>query len=217
MNDVEFILKEDIKAKKQAGRGYRYKKNGSKSKKCRLPSDSLSKKEIEKMNGECKVYNINKPMTYKEFCAMPADIQIMYLENLRDKYGASLLDIANMMGCKYTTLTGHKRITLDEKPAFISYNSSRLDIESWNRFINGEKAEDSVSEGSDENLGDTCGIGNSFDTERLSYNEVVPKADIVNGSINLKGKADDIFRKMSDILGCENEYDIYVCFKSVSK
>ena len=49
MNDVEFILKEDIKEKKQAGRGYYHKKNGSKSKKCRLPSDSLSKKEIEKI------------------------------------------------------------------------------------------------------------------------------------------------------------------------
>lgn len=48
MNDIEFILKEDIKKKKQAGSGYRYKKNGSKSKKCSLPSDNLSKKEIEK-------------------------------------------------------------------------------------------------------------------------------------------------------------------------
>lgn len=48
MNDIEFILKEDIKEKKKAGSGYRYKKNGSKSKKCTLPSDNLSKKEIEK-------------------------------------------------------------------------------------------------------------------------------------------------------------------------
>ena len=61
MNDIEFILKEDIKKKKQAGSGYRYKKNGSKSKKCSLPSDHLSKKEIEKMNGECKVYNGYRP------------------------------------------------------------------------------------------------------------------------------------------------------------
>lgn len=144
MNDIENLLKEEIKDKKQAGSGYRYKKNGRKSKKCSLPSDHLSKKEIEKMNGECKVYNINKPMTYKEFCAMPVDIQIMYLENLRDKYGASLLDIANMMGCKYTTLTEHKRITLNEKPAFISYNSSRLDIEPWNRFVNCEEVDESL-------------------------------------------------------------------------
>ena len=85
MNDVEFILKEDIKEKKQAGRGYYHKKNGSKSKKCHLPSDSLSKKEIEKMNGECKVYNFNKLMSYSNFCAMPVDLQIKYLETLRVK------------------------------------------------------------------------------------------------------------------------------------
>lgn len=77
MNDIENLLKEEIKDKKQAGSGYRYKKNGRKSKKCSLPSDYLSKKEIEKMNGECKVYNINKPMTYKEFCAMPVDKRIV--------------------------------------------------------------------------------------------------------------------------------------------
>ena len=48
MNDIEKLLKADIKEKKQACSGYRYKKNGSKSKKCNLPSDHLSKKEIEK-------------------------------------------------------------------------------------------------------------------------------------------------------------------------
>ena len=212
MNNIENLLKEDIKEKKQACYGYRYKKNGSKSKKCSLPSDHLSKKEIEKMNGVCKVYNINKPMTYKEFCAMPIDIQIMYLENLRDKYGASLLDIANMMGCKYTTLTEHKRIALDEKPAFISYNSSRLDIESWNRFINGEKAEDAVEPEPDEEV-----EGNSNDTEGLNYNEIIPKADIINGTMKFKGKAGDILRRMMDILGYDNEYEICVCFKSVNK
>lgn len=212
MNDIESLLKEEIKEKKQAGSGYRYKKNGRKSKKCSLPSDHLSKKEIEKMNGECKVYNINKPMTYNDFCAMPVDIQIMYLENLRDKYGASLLDIANMMGCKYTTLTEHKRKILDEKPAFISYQNSRLDVDAWNRFVNCEEADEPVEPESDEEV-----EGNSNDTEGLNYNEVVPKADIISGTIDFKGKAGDILRRMMDILGYDNEYEICVCFKSVNK
>ena len=220
MNDVEFILKEDIKEKKQAGRGYYHKKNGSKSKKCRLPSDSLSKKEIEKMNGECKVYNLNKPMSYSNFCAMPVDLQIKYLEMLRDKFGANQRDIANMMGCYYTSLSRYRAQVLDGQPVFKSYKHSRLDTEAWERFVNGEKdentteAEPEIDEGMP---GDTCSTENSTEATYLPYSQVIQKADIVNGSMNLKGKAEDIFRKMTDILGCENEYEIYVCFKAVSK
>lgn len=217
MNDVEFILKEDIKEKKQAGRGCYHKKNGSKSKKCRLPSDNLSKKEIKKMNGECKVYNLNKPMNYSNFCAMPVDLQIKYLEMLRDKFGANQTEISFMMGCNCATLKSHKQRFLNGKPEFKRYTYSRLDKDAWRRFINGEKAEDTVAAEPDEKLVDACSVDDSADTTFLPYNNVIPKADIVNGSMNLKGKAEDIFRKMAGILGCENEYEIYVCFKAVSK
>lgn len=220
MNDVEFILKEDIKAKKQAGRGYYHKKNGSKSKKCRLPSDHLSKKEIEKMNGECKVYNLNKPMNYSNFCAMPVDLRIKYLEMLRDKFGANQTEISKMMCVAVTTLSSHRAKFLDGKPVFKSYKHSRLDLEAWNKFINGEEDKDAVvAEKEEMTTSDNKKVedDNSADTTCLPYNRVVTKADIVNGSMNLRGKADDIFRKMTDILGCENEYEIYVCFKSVNK
>lgn len=217
MNDIEFILKEDIKKKKQAGSGYRYKKNGSKSKKCSLPSDNLSKKELNKMNGECKVYNLSEKMNYSNFCAMPFDLQVKYLEMLRDKFGANQTDIAKMMNVAPSTLASHRYKFLNNKPVFPSSNRPRLDKDAWNRFINGEKAEDTVAAEPDEKLVDACSVNDSADTAFLPYNKVVSKADIVNGSMNLKGKADDIFRKMTDILGCENEYEIYVCFKAVSK
>ena len=217
MNDVEFILKEDIKEKKQAGRGYYHKKNGSKSKKCHLPSDSLSKKEIEKMNGECKVYNFNKPMSYSNFCAMPVDLQIKYLETLRVKFGANQTEISKMMGVADTTLASHRAKFLDSKPVFKRYKHSRLDVEAWNKFINEEKAvvaeKEEIANYDNKKVEDD----NPADTAFLPYNKVASKADIANGSMNLKGKAEDIFRKMTDILGCENEYEIYVCFKSVSK
>lgn len=217
MNDIEFMLKEDIKKKKQAGSGYRYKKNGSKSKKCRLPSDNLSKKEIEKMNGECKVYNLSEKMSYSNFCAMPVDLQIKYLEMLRDKFGANQTEISKMMGVADTTLASHRAKFLDSKPVFRRYKHSRLNVEAWNRFVNGKEDKDIVVAEPDKKLVDTCSVDDSADTTFLPYNRVVSKADIVNGSMNLKGKAEDIFRKMTDILGCENEYEIYVCFKAVSK
>lgn len=218
MNDIEFMLKEDIKKKKQAGSGYRYKKNGSKSKKCTLPSDNLSKKELNKMNGECKVYNLSEKMSYSNFCAMPFDLQIKYLETLRDKFGASQVDIAKMMNVAPSTLASHRYKFLNNKPVFPSSNRSRLDKDAWNRFVNSEKDENATeTEPVEEVVGDTCSTDNSAETKYLSYSQVIPKADIVNGSMNLKGRAEDIFRKMTDILGCENEYEIYVCFKAVNK
>lgn len=217
MNDIELMLKEDIKEKKLAGSGYRYKKNGSKSKKCTLPSDNLSKKEIEKMNGEYKVYNLNEPMSFGKFWIMPIDLQVKYLEMLRDKFGASQVDIAKMMGCEYSTFIKHKDGVLNGEPKFKSGKNSRLDKDAWNRFVNGEETENAVeTEPDEEVLGDTCSTDNSTETAYLPSN-LIPKADIVNGSMNLKGRSEDIFRKMTDILGCENEYEIYVCFKAVSK
>ena len=217
MNDVEFILKEDIKEKKQAGRGYYHKKNGSKSKKCRLPSDSLSKKEIEKMNGECKAYNLNKPMSYSNFCAMPVDLRIKYLETLRVKFGANQIDISKMMGVADTTLASHRAKFLDSKPVFKRYKHSRLDVEAWNKFINGEEAVVAEKEEMANYGNKKVEDDNPADTAFLPYNKVASKSDISNGSMNLKVKADDIFRKMTDILGYENEYEIYVCFKSICK
>lgn len=166
------------------------------------------------------MYNLNKPMSYSNFCAMPVDLQIKYLEMLRDKFGANQTEISKMMGVADTTLASHRAKFLDSRPVFGRCKHSRLDVEAWNRFVNGEEDKDTVVTEKEEM--DTSGSkkvedNNSVDTTFLPYNRVVSKADIVNGSMNLRGKADDIFRKMTDILGCENEYEIYVCFKAVSK
>ena len=166
------------------------------------------------------MYNFNKPMSYSNFCAMPVDLQIKYLETLRVKFGANQTDISKMMGVASATLASHRAKFLDSKPVFKRYKHSRLDVEAWNRFVNGEEDKDAVVAEKEEIANyDNKKVedDNSADTTFLPYNKVVSKADIVNGSMNLKGKADDIFRKMTDILGCENEYEIYVCFKSVSK
>lgn len=44
----------------------------------RMPSDSLSRKERQELNGEVKTYHIGKPMTLEEYNALPEDIQELY-------------------------------------------------------------------------------------------------------------------------------------------
>lgn len=90
MKDEEYVFLQDIKEKKSIARGAFHKKGGSKSKKCTLPSDYLTRKEREKMNGEVKRWNMNDFYTWNEFKEMPKDIAAAYISTLNQKYRVSV-------------------------------------------------------------------------------------------------------------------------------
>ena len=105
MKDEEYVFYQDIKEKKSTARGAFHKKGGSKSKKCTLPHEYLSKKEIEKMNGPITTWSMNKFYKYAEFKSMPADIQEAYLTTLIKKYRVGIGAIAKyVMECRSTSL-----------------------------------------------------------------------------------------------------------------
>lgn len=83
MTNEAYTMVETIKERKSMLSGARHKKGGSKSKKCTLPSDTLTKREKEKMNGEMKVYNLKYPVTYSEFMDMPQDIKEEYIRSMQ--------------------------------------------------------------------------------------------------------------------------------------
>ena len=94
MKDFDYEVKERKKIANQA----KYRKNGRKSKKCSLPSDSLTPAQIKKMNGECKVYKIGQPISFNEFKSYPVEMQIKYLEWMRDNLGANRQMIVETLG-----------------------------------------------------------------------------------------------------------------------
>ena len=104
MNEVEYIFKTDIKEKKSGLSGARGMKRGSKSKKCTLPSDYLTRSQKQKLNGEVKSYNMNEPVTYEKFKSMPLDLQENYLVHLIDEYHVTGSNLADMMGIVPKTL-----------------------------------------------------------------------------------------------------------------
>lgn|GEM_PF-3663197 len=97
MEDEKYVFIEDIKNRKDIARSARKKKNGAKSKKVTFPSDYLTKKEREKMNGECKTWNLNEFYTWAEFKKMPADIAAAYISTLNQKYKVSMMNIAEKL------------------------------------------------------------------------------------------------------------------------
>lgn len=103
MTDLDY----EIREKKRISYGARNRKRGSKSKKCSLPSDHMTKKQWKEKCGEMIQYNLTKPMTWKTFCAIPPEQQKEYLLNLINTYGASARDISRMMGVSPSNFSGY--------------------------------------------------------------------------------------------------------------
>lgn len=56
------------------------------------------------MNGECKSYRLNEPMAWPEFKALPDDIKVTYIKLIRERFGVSDKEIADMFGVDRQTV-----------------------------------------------------------------------------------------------------------------
>ena len=99
MSEAEYELKQDCMEKKITARSAKSTRTHcGKSGAVKFPSDYLSKKELNAMNGECKSYRMNAPMSWKEFKSMPADLQRDYIRALRKTYNVPNNALAEMFG-----------------------------------------------------------------------------------------------------------------------
>lgn len=99
MNDETYVFISDVKDKKITARSARKQRTHTgKGGRVRFPSDNLSKKEILQMSGDCKSYRLNEPMSWLEFKTMPEDIQIIYINALRKKFGVPDAKLGEMFG-----------------------------------------------------------------------------------------------------------------------
>ena len=107
MNDAEWIFNQTNQERKRNGRGdYCKKRRGGKV--VRFPSDGLSRKEREKLNGEVKQYSFAKPLFWDEFRELPDDVKQMYLDLLKEKFDClpGVL-IAESMGIAYNSFSSY--------------------------------------------------------------------------------------------------------------
>lgn len=93
MTDFDY----DVLQKKRLAASARHRVCGSKSKKCTLPSDYLTPAQIKARSGPCMKYQLNKPMSYATFKAMPRDLQAEYLNSLHARFGVGATAIGKDM------------------------------------------------------------------------------------------------------------------------
>ena len=98
MNDEEYIFRETERERKRVARGSFNKVRGG-GRHVRMPSDNLTKKEKEAMNGAVMSYDFSKVMEWKAFRKMPHDLQQQYLDTIVEKYnGVMNVLIGEAMG-----------------------------------------------------------------------------------------------------------------------
>lgn len=106
MTDEKFVYISDQKEKKRTARGsHNRRTHAGAGGRVRLPSDYMTTKERNAMNGECKAYRLNEPMTWKEFKSMPEDLQLCYMKALIERYDPSTTTMAEMFKIHYTRVT----------------------------------------------------------------------------------------------------------------
>lgn len=105
MSEITDMFYDECADRKRTARGaFNKRTHNGKRGGVKFPSDYLSKKEKNKMNGEIKVYKMNEPITYAEFKKYPDDLKKQYVNNLREKFDVSDTAIAEMMGINKRTL-----------------------------------------------------------------------------------------------------------------
>ena len=218
MSDEEYILLQDNRQKKSAGRGAYHKKGGSKSKGCRLPSDRLTAAQKKKLNGEVMTVQLYEKMTWKEFKSKPRDVQRLYIALLHDEHGARQKDIAELMGVSIKTLNtyikthipGHKWI------------SHKYPSEKWLKYLEEVAKRENGSADIEEEPVAEKSIVSEVITEREPNQNNKKEVEqallrVENGHVRMTGNAEAIFTKMLLMFDSSKNYDITIVFVEVDK
>ena len=138
MSDFEY----DCLQKKRIANQAKYRKCGSKSKKCNLPSDRLTNKQWKDKCGPVITYSLNKPMTWDDFKQMPVYVQAEYITNLQKKFGVTAVDLGNMFGVRALTVRKHADANNlgIEFPRGHAMNAARR--AEWVKFLGEEESEE---------------------------------------------------------------------------
>jgi len=103
MNDFDY----EVMQRKRLARQASHKKCGSKSKKCSLTTDHMTRKQWLERCGEIVTYQLGKPVPWDDFKKMPPEIQKEYLLDMIHKYSTTASDLARLFGIGASTVTKH--------------------------------------------------------------------------------------------------------------
>ena len=100
MNDFDY----DVMQKKRVASGARYRKCGSKSRKCSLTTDYMTPKQWRERCGNVVSVKLAEPMTWNEYKGLSPDIQKEYVDGLMEKFHPTASDLGRVFGVTSQTV-----------------------------------------------------------------------------------------------------------------
>lgn len=134
MNDFDF----DVMEKKRIAASARHRVCGAKSKRCFLPSDTLTPAQLAKRNGPVETFILSGPMDWDMFDQMPQDLKGEYLGGLRDRFNPSPAQLGRMFGLP--AATARRNLQRQKLLGFLNRHARMTgeQAEEWERFIGTE-------------------------------------------------------------------------------
>lgn len=203
MTEAEKAFRHDCRMKKVVAASARYRRSHTgKGGKVRLPSDNLTKKELEKMNGECKVYRLNEPMTWEQFKQMPDDMKIAYIKALRETYNAPTKEIIKMLGVSsYTYGETLRRLGISEPTG-----TRRTVSSEWFKWLDGNKGEEPEEETKPVVEDDTCECGEARPDWEGMYKKLHERCCEMNDEIvGLRRTVDNLREENAELMEYRNQ------------
>lgn len=199
MSEITDMFYDECADRKRTARGaFNKRTHNGKRGGVKFPSDYLSKKEKNKMNGEIKVYKMNEPITYAEFKKYPDDLKKQYVNNLREKFDVSDTAIAEMMGINKRTLNRLLNIIDASGGRRGSRKADYEGFEKWKNAVDVSCA--SVAEDADEyaNL-DKEILEEDRDRRESNYRDILENSNL--NAVNYNGMCNKVYKDVyKDVL-----------------
>jgi hypothetical protein len=140
MTDEKYLFITDCAEKKRIARGIHNKRvHTGKGGSVKFPSDYLTRKERQQMNGDVKSYNLSKPMSWQIYKMLPPEIKREYFAALVEKHGGTQKDLALMFGISPDTIKVEaRRFGI----GFPKGNQSDERIRNWKAFLQSGETQD---------------------------------------------------------------------------
>lgn len=102
MSDFEY----DCWQRKRIAQQAKYRKCGSKSKKCSMSTDHMTQKQWKERNGKVVTVNLNQPITWDDFKALTASMQEEYLKHMMETMAPTQRVLPPCSECNHLRFVG---------------------------------------------------------------------------------------------------------------
>jgi hypothetical protein len=142
MNDFEF----DCLQKKRLAQQAKYRKRGSKSKKCPMSTDHMTKKQWIERCGKIVTIKMDSPVSWASFKELSKQTQEEYLKNLMEKYHINASSLAEMFHITPITVRRHIATQGLAVSFPVGHSMNAEDRRAWELFLSGDAVEQSENE-----------------------------------------------------------------------